>query len=95
MTSLYTTVKVHNEIELCEVSNLECKQLIERALLQNRISYFIRWPKPSLFRRDKNTCIICINDSARESAEAVIRSICDETGHSVRFIFKKSVNNFL
>ncbi|MBO4980496.1 MAG: hypothetical protein J6C84_01155 [Lachnospiraceae bacterium] len=95
MQSLYTSVKVNNEIELCEVSDMDCKQLIERALLQNRISYYIRWPKSSLFHRTKNSCIICINDSSKEDAESVIRSICDESGYSVKFIMKKSPNNYL
>ena len=52
---LYTSVKVNNEIELCEIADLECKQLIEKALLGHRISYYIRWPKSSIliasFRR--------------------------------------------
>lgn len=95
MQPLYTSVKVNNEIELCEVSDLDCKQLIERALLQNRISYYIRWPKPSLFHRAKKSCIICINDSSKDDAESVIRSICDESGYSVKFIMKKSPNNYL
>ena len=43
MQPLYTSVKVNNEIELCEVSNIDCKVQIERALLKNRISYYIRW----------------------------------------------------
>ena len=53
MQPLYTTLKVNNEIELCEVSDPDCKQLIERALLKNRISYYIRWPKSSFFNRKK------------------------------------------
>ena len=64
MQPLYTTLKVNNEIELCEVSDPDCKQLIERALLKNRISYYIRWPKSSFFNRKKDSCIICINDNA-------------------------------
>lgn len=95
MQPLYTTVKVNNEIELCEVSDPDCKQLIERALLKNRISYYIRWPKPSIFSHKKDSCIICINDMAKEEAENVIRTICDETGYSVKFIMKKSQNNYL
>ena len=47
MQPLYTTLKVNNEIELCEVFDPDCKQLIERALLKNLISYYIRWPKSS------------------------------------------------
>lgn len=92
---LYTPAMVNNEIEFCEISNLECKQLIERALLQERISYYIRWIKPSIFRRSKRTCIICINDTARETAEAVVRSICDEKGYQVKFLMKRSQNQYL
>lgn len=95
MQPLYTTVKVNNEIELCEVSDPECKSHIERQLLKNRISYYIRWHKSSFFRRNKDACIICINDNARDEAEHVVRAVCDETGYSVRFILKKSHNNYL
>ena len=73
--SLYTKVKVNNEIELCEISNPDCRHMIEKALLHQRISYYIRWPKPSLFRRNKNTCIICVNDYSKETAENVVRSL--------------------
>ena len=95
MQPLYTALKINNEIELCEVSDLECKRLIERELLKNRISYFIRWTKPSLFQRKKNHCIICVNDNAKDEAENVIRTICDDAGYQVRFLMKKSQNNFL
>lgn len=95
MQPLYTALKVNNEIELCEVSDLECKRIIERELLKNRISYYIRWPKPSLFSRKKDLCIICINDNAKDEAENVIRAICDESGYHVRFIMKKFQNNYL
>lgn len=92
---LYTTVKVNNEIELCEISNPQCKQLIEKALLQERISYYIRWAKPSFFRRRKYSFIICINDNFKEAAEAVVRSICDETGYPVKFLMRRAPNQYL
>lgn len=92
---LYTAVKVNNEIELCEIVNPECKQLIERALLRERISYYIRWPKSSFFHRSKNSCIICINDNSKEIAENVVRSVCDEMGYSVKFLMKKTQNEYL
>lgn len=95
MQPLYTKVKVNNEIELCEVNDAECKQMIERELLKNRISYCIYWPKTSIFSSKKNTCTICVNDSAKEQAEAVVRNICDEKGFTVKFIFKKSQVDFL
>ena len=95
MQPLYTTLKVNNEIELCEVSDPDCKQLIERALLKNRISYYIRWPKNSIFSRHKDTCIICVNDSVLDVAENIVRAICDESGYHVKFLMKKSQNSYL
>lgn len=95
MQPLYNNVKIYNEIELCEVSGLDGKNAIEKALLQKRISYFVRWLKPSLFHRKRDLCIICVNDNAKEEAEAVVRTVCDETGHSVRFLMKKSQNHYL
>ncbi len=95
MQPLYTAVKVNNEIELCEVDNPDCKKEIERELLKNRISYYIRWPKPSIFGRKKDSCIICINDSSREEAEGVVRTICETGGYEVRFLMKRSVNHYL
>lgn len=95
MQPLYTSVKVNNEIELCEVTNPECKKEIERELLKNRISYYIRWPKPSLFGRRKESCIICINDNSREAAEEVVRMVCAENGFAVKFLLKQSANRYL
>ena len=93
--TIYTTQKVNNEIELCEISDMECKQLIERELLKDRISYYIRWQKPSFFNRKKNICIICVNDNVKEVAEDLVRSICDEKGYSVKFLMRKAQNQFL
>lgn len=95
MQSLYSTLKVNNEIELCEVSDPECKKLIERELLKNRISYYIRWLKPSLFSRKRNHCIICVHDDACDFAEDIVRAVCDESGYSVKFLFKRSPNAYL
>ena len=92
---LYTTLKVHNEIELCEISDLECKRLIEQALLKERISFYIRWLKPSLFSRRKNVCVFCVNENVQETAEEIVRSICDEQGYPVRFLFRKMSNQYL
>ena len=92
---IYTALKVNNEIELCEISDMECKELIEKALLAERISYYIRWGRPSFFHRKKNTCIICVNDSSKEAAENMVRSVCDEKGYQVKFIMKKAQNPFL
>ena len=91
---LFTTIKVNNEIELCEISDPECKQLIERELLKERISYFIRWVKPSIVRRYKNSCIICVNENAKDAAENVVRAVCDEKVYTVRFLMKRSQKQY-
>lgn len=95
MNTMYIPSTVNNEVELCEVSNPDCKALIERALLQNRISYYIRWPKTTWFSRRKNLCIICVNDNIKEDAEDIVRNICDESGYQVRFLLKRSGNHYL
>lgn len=95
MQPLYTSVKVNNEIELCEVDNADCKKEIERALLKNRISYYVRYPKASLFGHKKTSCIICINDSVKEEAQEIVSNICEESGYEVKFVMKKSTNRYL
>lgn len=92
---IYTALKVNNEIELCEISDMECKELIEKALLAERISYYIRWFKPSLFHRKRNSCIICVNENSKDEAEDVVRSVCDEKGYHVKFLMNKAQNPFL
>lgn len=90
MQTLYTTLKVNNEYELCEIDNLDCKAAIEKELLRNRISYFIKWPKTSIFSRRKNVCIICVNESVIDIAESIIIQLCDELGYQVKFLIKHS-----
>lgn len=93
--TIFNLQKVNNEYEICEISSLEAKQQIEKALLQNRISYFIRWPKPKLFSRHKVLCILCVNESSREIAEESIKGLGDDVTDHVRFIIRKSANDFL
>ena len=95
MQQTFSTVKVNNEIELCEVMNMAYRKEIERALLKNRISYYIRWPRTSIFSKKKDNCIICVNDNSKEEAEAVVRMVCEETGFQVKFIMKRSHNDYL
>ena len=94
MQPLYTSVKVNNEIELCEVIDLECKKRIEKELLNSRISYYIRWTKGSIFKKNRISCIICVNDNAKEEAEELVRSICDESGYAVKFLLRKSQSKY-
>ena len=95
MEPMNTSVKVNNEIELCEVTNPDCKKEIERQLLKNRISYYIRWPKASFFGHKKDCCIICVNDNSREAAEEVVKTVCEENGYAVKFLMRPSTNKYL
>ncbi len=92
---MYTPAKVNNEMELCEINDPEGKREIERALLRNRISYYIRWPKTSIFSKRKGVCIICVNENSVAEAEEIVQSVCDEMGIRVRFIMKHSRNEYL
>ena len=63
----YNKSYYHNEIELIKVNNTDLKNKIEKVFLRNRISYFIRWEKPSfiqslLGKHKPNQCKICINE---------------------------------
>ncbi len=95
MQTLYTAAKVNNEIELCEVSGVANRREIEKALLRNRISYYFRWPKTTIFNKKKELCIICINENSKEEAEAIVQAVCDEKNIRVRFIMKRSRNDYL
>ena len=44
--SKFSKGKVNNEIEFCKVNDKNVKTAVERALLGERISYFIKWEKP-------------------------------------------------
>ena len=85
----YTKVKVHNEIELCETTDMEVKQQIERILLRNRISYYIKWYKQGIFKRNRNVCVFCINDNSKEEAEQLIRSLSKDIESKVHFLLRK------
>lgn len=95
MQTLYTSLKINNEVEICEISDMNTKEQIEKILLQNRISYFIKWPKIKFFNRRKILCILCVNDNSKELAEEVIKSLGPDVTDYVRFILRKSENDFL
>lgn len=90
----YTKVKVHNEIELCETTDMEVKQQIERVLLRNRISYYIKWHKLGIFKRNRNVCVFCINDNSKEEAEELIRSLSKDIESKVHFLLRKSEESY-
>lgn len=89
-----TKVKVHNEIELCETSDMDAKQVIERILLQNRISYCIKWKKQGFFWNSHDNCIFCVNDNASSEAIALIEELDDDTYSKIRVIMQKSPERY-
>lgn len=88
--SKFSKGKVNNEIELCKVNDKNVKTAIERALLGERISYFIKWEKPGFFSSDrKDSCIFCVNEWQAEAAEKAISDLGDEMESKIKYIMKK------
>lgn len=94
MQTVYTRVKVNNEVEFCEIYDLDTKAQIEKVLLHNRISYYIKWPKPKLFDRQRVLCILCINEYFREIAETGIKVLGEDMEGKYRLILRKSPIDF-
>jgi len=88
--SKFSKGKVNNEMEFCKVYDKSVKTAIERALLSERISYFIKWEKPGFFSGEKkDSCIFCVNEWQVEAAEAAISNLGDEIGSKIKFIMKR------
>ena len=91
MESKFSKVKVNNEIELCRVTDMKVKTMIERALLEARISYFIKWEKPGLFSGGrKQSCVFQVNEWQIELAEQAIANLGDEAESKIKYIMKKT-----
>lgn len=88
--SKFSKGKVNNEIEFCKVSDKNVKTAVERALLGERISYFIKWEKPGFFSGEKkDTCIFCVNEWQVEAAEKAISDLGDEVESKIKYIMKR------
>lgn len=78
---MFSDVKVHNEIKLCQVSDKKVKTEIERLFLKSRISYFERWERPSFFQRlfgsKEEKCTICVNEAQKEKAVEIVKSLVE------------------
>lgn len=93
--TIYTPLKVNNEIELCKVYSKEAKRQLESALLKNGISYYIRWNKPKLFSKRDNSCVFCINDSSRDAASQAILDMPENIRGQIDMILVPSKNDYL
>lgn len=94
MQTIYTKVKVHNEVELCETSDMDVKSRIEKTLLENRISYYIKWYKQGFFWNSKNVCVFCVNENSKDEAEELINGLAGKHGDKIRFLMSKSKDCF-
>lgn len=95
METAYQKVKVHNELEWCQVTDMDTKERIEKLLLKHRVSYYVKWEKPGFFSRDKfGTCVFCVNQLQKEAAEAAIESLVAEDKERIKFINRKFEKTF-
>ena len=94
MQTIYTKVKVHNEVELCETADMEVKSRIEKTLLENRISYYIKWYKQGFFWNSKNVCVFCVNENSKDEAEELINELAKKYEDTIRFLMSKSKDCF-
>ncbi len=90
METAYQKVTVHNEMEWCQVSDMETKKNIEKLLLKSRVSYYVKWEKPKLFSSDKfGTCIFCVNQLQKDTADDAIQPLLMEDNVKIKFINRK------
>mgnify|MGYP001024779711 CR=1 FL=1 len=95
METAYQKVKVNNELEWCQVKDLESKEKIEKVLLKYRVSYFVKWEKPRFFSNDTfGSCVFCVNQLQKESAEDAIQELGEEIKEKIRFINRKVDKTF-
>lgn len=92
----YSKVKVNNEIDLCSVTDLNIKSILEKALMKARVSYFLRWDKPNFFAKvfggAKTEIVFCINSAQVELADEVLEQL-KEYEADIKIIRVKSNNN--
>lgn len=95
MENEYSKVKVNNEIDFCSVTDTDVKTVIEKAFMKARVSYFLRWEKPSLlskiFGGGKPDIVFCINSAQLETAEEVVGELGDMES-AIKMLRTKSDN---
>ena len=95
METIYSSLKVNNEYELCSVYSEEAKNILEHALLKTRISYYINYPRKKLFDRHKFNCVFCVNESNLSEAEDLILDLFGEDDPDIRMISMKNPVDYL
>lgn len=95
METAYQKVKVHNELEWCQVSDMATKEKVEKLLLKYRVSYFVKWEKPRLFSGDKfDTCIFCVNQLQKEIADEAIQELGEDVKGKIKFVNRRVDKTF-
>ncbi|MCH5249757.1 MAG: hypothetical protein J1E98_07480 [Lachnospiraceae bacterium] len=95
METAYQKVKVHNELEWCQVTDMDTKEKIEKLLLKSRVSYYVKWEKPKLFSNDKfGTCIFCVNQLQKDDADVAIQPLAEAEQDKIKFINRKLEKSF-
>ncbi len=90
METAYQKIKVHNELEWCQVNDMETKEKLEKVLLKNRVSYYVKWEKPKLFSNDKfGVCIFCVNQLQKETADEAIEPLLHTCKGKIKFVNRK------
>lgn len=95
METAYQKVKVHNELEWCQVMDMDTKEKIEKLLLKSRVSYYVKWEKPKMFSGDKfGTCVFCVNQLQKDDADEAIQPLVEGERSKVKFINRKLEKSF-
>ena len=95
METAYQKVKVHNELEWCQVNDITTKEKNEKIILKNRVYYFVKWEKPKLFSNEKfGTCIFCVNQLQKEIADEAIRDLDEDVKGKIKFVNRKVEKTF-
>ncbi len=95
METAYQYVKLNNDLEWCRVKYMDTKEKIEKSLLKHRVSYFVKWEKPKFFSNDTfGSCVFCVNQLQKESADEAIQGLEDEVKDKIRFINRKVEKTF-
>lgn len=98
METAYQKQKVNNEVEWCQVFDLDMKDRIEKVLLKNRVSYCIIWEKPKFFASDKREkYIFCVNSLQKETADSAIEQLgnLEELKGKINFLNRKVEKSFV
>lgn len=93
--TIYTPLKVNNEIELCKVYSKRAKQKLESYLLNHGVSYYIKWNKPKFFSKRDESCIFCINSSSKDAVSQAILEMPEEIRNDIDMLLVPSHNDYL